>query len=135
MAVGLIHRDITSNEFFDGTAKRHLLIRECDDCGHACVPAAQSCSACASPTLSWVEASGDGILESWIVVHERARDKGAEPTRTPVGLVELTEGPWIEAQLVDVDPDSLFHGQRFTVDFEAAEGGEALPVFRPAQQQ
>jgi hypothetical protein len=46
-------------------------------------------------------------------------------------LVELAEGPWLHARLVDVDTASLSVGDAFTVDFEPA-GEERIPVFRPA---
>ena len=48
-----------------------------------------------------------------------------------VGLVELDEGPWLHARLVDVDTASLSVGDAFAVDFEPA-GEEKIPIFRPA---
>ena len=48
-----------------------------------------------------------------------------------VGLVELDEGPWLHARLVDVDTTSLSVGDAFAVDFEPA-GEEQIPIFRPA---
>ena len=132
MTVGQVMRDTTSGPFFDGTARGELLIRQCGGCGRFNGPAAQTCPACKSIDLAWVAASGRGVLDSWTVVHEKARNRDVPAKRTAVGVIELAEGPWLESQLVDVDPDALTFGQQLLVAFESAAGGEAVPVFGPA---
>jgi uncharacterized OB-fold protein len=54
------------------------------------------------------------------------------PPPVVVAIVELAEGPWLHAQLTGVDPAAVRGGQPVTVAFERPEGGEAIPVFRPA---
>lgn len=115
-------RDDDSVEFFDGTARGALVIKHCDTCGHYLRPDAMACSKCHGSELSWADSSGRGSLVSWIVVHG--------PAAAVVGLVELDEGPWLHARLVDVDAESLSVGDAFAVDFEPA-GVEKIPVFRP----
>jgi uncharacterized OB-fold protein len=129
MPVGVIHRDAASAAFFDGTARGELLLRRCVTCGHASEPATETCPACTGRELAWHPAAGTGVLVSWAVVHARSADG---PVRTAVGLVELDEGPWLEMQVVGVDPDRLVPRARIRVEFERPEGGEALPVARPA---
>jgi uncharacterized OB-fold protein len=63
---------------------------------------------------------------SWSVVHTR----GAPPI--VVGIVELDEEPWIQAQITETAPEDVHGGMRVRVAFEHPEGGEAIPVFRPA---
>ena len=116
-------RDEDSVEFFDGTARGELVIKQCDTCGHHLRPDAMACSKCHGSALSWTKSSGRGSLVSWIVVHH------GEPA--VVGLVELDEGPWLHARLVDVDNASLSVGDALVVDFEPA-GPEKIPVFRRA---
>jgi hypothetical protein len=116
-------RDDDSAEFFDGTARGDLMIKQCDICGHCLRPDAIACSQCHGATLSWTTSSGRGSLVSWIVVH------GNEPS--VVGLVEVEEGPWFHARLVDGDTAALSVGDAFEVDFEQA-GAERIPVFRRA---
>jgi uncharacterized OB-fold protein len=61
-----------------------------------------------------------------------ARDvDGAEREPPIVGLVELEEGPWLHARLVDVDTATLSVGDALVVGFEPA-GEETVPIFRPA---
>ena len=119
-----IARDDASAEFFDGTARGELMVKQCDACGHHLRPDAISCSKCYANELSWVVATGRGSLVSWIVVH------GSEREPPIVALVELEEGPWLHARLVDVDSSALSVGVPLVVDFEPA-GEEQIPVFRP----
>ncbi len=116
-------RDDDSAEFFEGTARGDLVIKQCDACGHYLRPDAIACSKCHGAALSWAESSGRGSLVSWIVVHGN--------DRAVVGLVELEEGPWLHGRLVDVDTSALSVGDAVEVDFEPA-GAERIPVFRPA---
>ncbi|MEV1176199.1 OB-fold domain-containing protein [Nonomuraea sp. NPDC049784] len=126
MPVGIVHRDAATAEFFDGTARGELLIRRCDQCGAFAAPQARTCPGCASPEPSWTPAAGTGLVVSWSVVHT----KGAPPI--VVAIVELDEGPWLQAQITGAAPEDVYGGMPVRVAFERPEGGEAIPVFRPA---
>jgi uncharacterized OB-fold protein len=128
MPVGVIARDEQSATFFDGTQRGELLIRSCAACGHLNAPPAEACAKCNDVELSWVAASGRAQVVTFVVIHGR----GAPPPRTVVAIVELAEGPWLHSQLVDVDPDAVSVGDPLVVRFEQPDGGEAIPVFRPA---
>jgi hypothetical protein len=137
MPVGVVRRDAATAEFFAGTEHGELLLRRCADCGQLSRPQARSCGWCQSADLSWAAATGTGTVVSWSVVHGRPADgdhpaDGDPPPRVVVAIVELTEGPWLHAQLVGVDPGAVTGGQRVIVAFEQPGGGEAIPVFRPA---
>jgi uncharacterized OB-fold protein len=67
---------------------------------------------------------------SWVVVYRRPASPDTEPERSWVGLVELEEGPWMHAALVDVDEAELAAGVGLSVDFVTPPDSEALPVFR-----
>jgi len=129
MTIGIVQRDAATAEFFDAAARGELLIRRCVGCGHHNAPQSSTCAACHSDDLTWTAATGTGAIASWSVMHGRPRDGGPAP-RTVVAIVELDEGPWLHAQLVGADPDTVSTGQPVTVEFERPEGGEAVPVFR-----
>jgi uncharacterized OB-fold protein len=127
-----VERDDRSAPFFDAGADGRLLIRRCPVCATAHPPQAARCSD--SDELEWEEASGDGILVSWAVDHSAPLDPvlttpGA-PTAT-FGLVELTEGPWLQVPIVEADPVSLREGMAMVVRFVRPGGGEAIPAFTP----
>jgi uncharacterized OB-fold protein len=116
-------RDDESAAFFDGTARGELTVKRCNTCGHHLRPVAIACTACHGADLSWVATAGTGTLVSWTVVHGRGDEVVA-------GIVELDEGPWIHARLLDADPTRLEVGTPLVVEFLAA-GEEHVPVFRP----
>ena len=116
-------RDDDSVEFFDGTARGELMIKQCEACGHYLRPDAMACSKCHGSELSWTKSSGRGSLVSWIVVHG--------PTSAVVGLVELDEGPWLHGRLVASTPCRSRSVTRSRSTSKHA-GEEKIPVFRPA---
>jgi uncharacterized OB-fold protein len=127
-----IVRDDASAAFFDAAASGTLAVRRCAN-GHYLPPTqgfggpAVRCQVCQSPDITWQPASGSATLVSWVVPYGR----GGEATNI-AGIVELAEGPWMNA-LIDVAPDAELHaGQALTVCFLPTDGGETVPAFRPA---
>ena len=122
-------RDEGSAPFFDGAAEGRLLVKQCS-CGAFAGPERIMCGECGNQALEWVDASGNATLVSWIVTHAKAAPDQAGDTNV-VGLVELEEGPWMYATLLDTDEVELGEGTPLVVDFIRPGGGEAIPAFRP----
>ncbi len=126
-------RDDASAPFFDGTARGELLVRACPACGHLRPPFIARglltgvCNQCGHDDLGWRATAGAGTLVSWTTAHRR---DPSEPL-TVLGIVELDEGPWIFARLVDV-PHPPEIGAPLEVAFVRPADGESIPVFRPA---
>lgn len=116
-------RDDESAPFFAGTAEGRLLVKRCAACGHHVRPAAIACTSCHGTDLAWVEAAGTATLVTWTVLH-------AGDDAVVAGVVELDEGPWLHARLVDVDQGALTVGTPLVVGFADA-GEERVPVFSP----
>jgi uncharacterized protein len=125
----IARRDDRSAPFFDGAADGRLMIQRCR-CGTYLGPERRSCPACADPSLEWVKASGSARLVSWIVTHARSEDPARGAATRVIGLVELEEGPWMYAALLDTDPESLREDVALRVDFPQPVGGETIPAFR-----
>jgi len=119
---GTARRDERSGPWFDALGDGTLLIHHCRDCGHASRPDAASCPACQSEDLEWTRAAGGGTVVSVIRDHS-----GGEPL--VLALVELDEGPWLNARLTDA-PDATL-GCRVTLAVLAPDGddGEHVPAF------
>lgn len=124
-----VHRDEASAPFFDATARGQLLIKTCPPCGQRATPAAQECPRCGS-TLTWLPATGDATLVTWSAIPVGRTDPDRAPTL--FGYVELAEGPWLEALLIDAASSDLTEGMPLRVTFPRRPGDdEPIPAFRP----
>jgi len=127
----MVLRDGRSGEFFDAAAADQLAIRRCTHCNHAFSPEARTCTSCGSSELKWDIATGTATLISWAVVHHPPHPDFTEQVPFPIGLVELAEGPWIDARIVGVDPTELRAGLPLQVAFvHPNSGGDSYPVFQ-----
>lgn len=83
----------------------------CSSCGAKFFPPRQVCTECKSRKLEPYEFSGHGTLYSFSTLYQAPLGyEGGLPYS--VGMIKLDEGPMIEAQLTDVNPDDLKIGQR-----------------------
>lgn len=132
MPVHPLQRDAESAPFFDATAEGRLLIRRDRSTGALVAPTEQS-GPDGSADLEWVRAAGTGTIASWAAIHGKP-DADGRTSPVVVAIVELTEGPWLRAQIVRAAPEDVRTGMAVTAEFERPEGGEAIPVFALASE-
>jgi uncharacterized OB-fold protein len=115
--------------FWQGVAAGKLLIQRCAGCGRLQHPPAPMCSACHGFGMGAIEASGRGVIHSFVVAHHPP----VPPFRYPnvIVLVELAEGTRLVSRLDGVDPDAVRIGMPVEVGFETVDGDLALHFFRP----
>jgi scaffold protein (connect acetoacetyl-CoA thiolase and HMG-CoA synthase) len=83
----------------------------CKNCGAKFFPPRDVCSECHSQDLEPREFDGHGELYSFSTLYQAPLGyEGGLPYT--VGIVKLDEGPMVEAQLTDANPDELKIGQR-----------------------
>jgi uncharacterized OB-fold protein len=75
--------------------------------------------------VEWVEASGKGEIYTYSVMRR------ASPIYA-IAYVTLEEGVTVMTNIVDCDFDSLAVGQPVELAFRDSEGGQKVPVFKPA---
>jgi uncharacterized OB-fold protein len=86
------------------------------------------CPFTGSTELEWRIASGLGVVYATTVVFPR----GGPPHN--VALVDCDEGFRLMTRVIDVEPEAVQIGQRVRLVVAALEeGGEPLPLFRPAE--
>jgi len=127
-----VHRDDFSAPFFDAAASGSLLIRRCPRCGRHYPPQQRRCPD--GEEAEWAPAAGTGVLVTWGVEHGPPPDPdlaGPDGATSVFGYVELDEGPWYPAAIVDADPASLAAGDQMAVKFLRLGDGEPVPVFAP----
>ena len=114
-----------SEDYWQGCSAGKLMLKRCRDCSKTHFYPRAICPHCFSDNTQWYEASGKGRIYSYSV-NRRAKVPYA------ICYVTLAEGVTILSNIVDADFDSLAVDQPVEVTFRQSEGGQALPVFRPA---
>lgn len=114
--------------FWAGVAEHRLLIQRCHDCAELRFPWLPGCHACGSGRWDTVEASGDGTVYSYVVMHHPPFPAFDPPYA--VGLIELAEGVRIISNVVGVEPEVVRIGMPVRLEFLRADHELELPVFR-----
>lgn len=119
------------NQFFwDGLAQEKLLIQRCAACRRLQHPPAPMCPGCHGLEMDSIEASGRGVVHSFVVAEHPPIPPFAYPNL--IGLVELEEGTRLVTQLVGIEPEDVRIGMPVRVEFERVEPDYVLHRFRPA---
>jgi uncharacterized OB-fold protein len=114
--------------FWEGVGRHELLIQRCVDCATPRFPWLPGCNACGSPEWDTIEASGEGTVYSYVVMHHPHFPAFAPPYA--VGLIELAEGVRIVSNVIGVPPDKVRIGQPVRLEFMRYDEELELPVFR-----
>ncbi|MYW63888.1 hypothetical protein GTY65_07365 [Streptomyces sp. SID8379] len=114
--------------FWDGVAEHRLLIQRCTECDVLRFPWLPGCNACGGQEWDTVEASGEGTVFSYVVMHHPPFPAFDPPYA--VGLIELAEGVRIVSNVIGVPYDKVRIGLPVRLEFLRADEELELPVFR-----
>lgn len=120
--------DPDTEAFWSASTEGRLLVQRCTVCGHHQLYARAHCLACRS-TVEWVEASGEGTVYSYTVVHQPFSRRFADVAPYVVALVDLAEGPRLMTNVVDCEPDEVEVGAAVRVSFHPVSEEASLPLF------
>ena len=115
--------------FWAAAADGRLVVERCTACGAESHPPRGMCRACRSRDLGWVEITGEGVVYSFTVNHQRWLPDLEVPFT--VVLVEFPDHPGVRVtgRLRGVDPEQVRIGMTVAVGFEPGPGGVAVPSF------
>jgi hypothetical protein len=119
--------DHVTQEWWDATSGRRLLVQRCIACGHHQHYPRNICTACGASDLTYDEASGRGTVYSHTTVR-----RAPHPAFTPpyvVALVRLEEGPLVLTNIVGVEPETVRCDMPVRVTWEDLPDGRTLPLF------
>jgi uncharacterized OB-fold protein len=116
--------------FWRATAEGRLLLPVCQDCDTVIWYPRTLCPACRGQSVSWTEASGEGTVYSFTVVH-RSMGPWREAAPYVIAYVELAEGPRVMTNIIGCEPDAVFVGQSVRIVFCDTGEGNALYRFEP----
>ncbi|MGW1029233.1 bifunctional MaoC family dehydratase N-terminal/OB-fold nucleic acid binding domain-containing protein [Streptomyces sp. NPDC002577] len=125
----VINRDNAG--FWEGVSDHRLLVQRCRACGTPRFPWLPGCNACGGQDWDPVEASGEGTVFSYVVMHHPPFPAFDPPYA--VGLIELAEGVRIVSNVVGVAPGKVRIGMPVRLEFLRVDDGLELPVFRAAE--
>ena len=93
---------LTVNKFKQALKQGKFLGLKCNKCGEITVPPKKVCSECGSEDMKITELSRDGKIRTGTVIYFPPK---GYPKPTTVVLVELAEGPWVTANLINWNPE------------------------------
>jgi hypothetical protein len=104
----MAEKAFTGTSFYQFLEENKLMGSRCQSCEALHVPPRAICPACYGEGMEWVEMSGEGTLLAFTTVHiaPTAMIEAGYGRKNPycAGIVQLSEGPAISAQILGVDP-------------------------------
>lgn len=116
---------------WDGFKAHKLLLPFCEECGKPHLPPGPVCPYCLSDRLAWREASGRGVISTWVEVHKVWFPAFAQDIPYNVVQVELEEGPRITASLGGADRHAVEIGRKVRATFDDIDDELTLLRFTP----
>ncbi len=115
--------------WWDAVENDQFLIQSCKSCNTLRHPPRPMCGKCQSLDWEGVEASGNGTIYSYTVMHHPKFPGFDYPFVTAV--IELEEGTRIVSNVVDCDPLAVHVGMPVELTIQKPDGELKLPLFRP----
>ena len=115
----------TIDSFYRFLGQGKLMGARCRSCGRLLVPPRPVCPECYGDDMEWVELKGEGIVESYTVIHV-APERFAKEAPYVVALVRLDEGVRLPGRLVGIEPEAVRVGMRVKVEV-VGQGSDSWP--------
>ena len=122
--------DAASQAFFDGAKEGKLLLRYCPNCSRWLAPASDACDECFSDQLEWKQASGNGEIYTFGIMHQVLHPGFKDEVPYNVVQVELAEGPRIMSNIVGTPNDQIKVGMKVQVYFDKLSDEVTVPKFK-----
>lgn len=120
--------------YWQAAREHRFVLPRCSACTRFHFYPRSVCPHCRSAELAWEEASGEGEVYSYTVVHRAPSPAFAQAAPYIVAIIALREGPHMMTRLVDVDPAAVRIGLRVKVAFDDMDETVSLPIFRVEAQ-
>ena len=124
--------DELSRPFWDGIARRQLVIQRCRPCGNYVHPPYPECTECRVSDLGFEAVSGRGRIFQRVIVESPVVVGFEADVPYACLLVELEEQAdlLVAGNLVGADPREAVIGRRVELVFRQEADGFTLPAFR-----
>lgn len=125
-------QDVWNRPFWAATAEHRLSVQRCTACHTLRYPPGPSCPHCLARDTEWVDLSGRGEVQSWVIFHQVYYSGLAEAVPYNVVLVRLAEGLRFISNIVGVADHDIQIGMPVQVTFEDVASDYSIPRFAPA---
>jgi uncharacterized protein len=119
-------------EYWRAAARGTLVIPTCRECSRAFWHPRPRCPHCGSDRVELARSTGTGVVHTFTVVRQSSDPFFKSKVPYVVAMVRLDEGISMMSNIVECDVDAVRIGMPVKVEFEAAAGDIAIPVFRIA---
>ena len=120
--------DPGSAPYWEALKAGRLMLPWCCDCAKPHFYPRELCPHCHSDRMEWKEASGDGKIYTFTLVHRSAGPAFADEVPYAVALINLVEGPRMMTRILG-DARAVAIGQRVRLKLQAETDGATLPYF------
>ncbi len=117
--------------FWEGCRQHRIMLPTCRQCGRPHWPPGPVCPFCFSEDLAWVQASGRGVVSSYVIVHKAWLPAFEADLPYNAAQVELDEGVRLTGNVIGIRDDALHVGMAVEVVFDDVAPDVTLPRFRP----
>jgi len=114
--------DPEQRAYWQGTTREQLLLTSCNSCGEVIWHPRPFCPSCSSADVSWMPASGSGVIYSYTIVRVGAEAEYARQMPYVLAYVELDEGPRVLTNVVGVTEEDLSIGLPVRAVFHHGRG-------------
>lgn len=118
--------------FFAAAARGQLVLPRCARCAAVFFYPRPACPTCHGRDISWIDASGRGIVRVAVPVHRPPWDDLPRVSPYVVALVQLAEGPTMLSTIEGAEPDAVSAGLAVRAVFERVGGDVGLVRFAPS---
>jgi hypothetical protein len=123
--------DDVNRPFWDGCRDGILRLQRCTDCAQLRYPISIVCPHCLSTGATWEVMSGRGEVYTFAIFRHAYNNAWRARVPYNVALVQLTEGPTLISNVVDIELEDLRIGLPVTVVFESVTDAVTVPRFKP----
>jgi uncharacterized protein len=119
--------------FWHGLNDGVLRLQRCEACSSYQHPPESFCYRCGSDRIEWAEASGLGVVHTFITVHQRGHPAFADDIPYNVSVIQLDEGPRLLTNVVGVPPEQVRIDMRVRLAPRPVSETQHGPYFEPAE--
>lgn len=117
--------------FWEGCRSGILRLQYCEQCQQHQFYPRLYCMHCGSDKISWVTASGRGVIYSYTIIHQNKSPEFVQDTPYNVAIIQLAEGPRMMSNIIAIPPEDLRIDLPVKIVFDPVTDTISIPRFEP----